>query len=353
MGVQDRRAAVVASHADRRVVIYAVAVPVEVDRIAPEQVGIAGIHEIAVILKMRDLLHDIDPCHTVFVPDGILLETARIQALGYKVGAVSASSFVAVVRRIVINAVFIRICDRRRYIVVVGLRRGRSHHFFAAIFRDDPHIVISGRLCFRGIFRFLIHPVKILIRVGYRDEVPAAVPVTVDDKREVIAICSRINDVRCFRSIAHGHPLVDVQHGGVSGRAASRHLDPGDHRVDRIGCGHHIGSELSLPVPLRDDIRGKIRRFVIVTGYISALGRLIELQVIDQALRLFADVLFDRREIGIHLLRGCDDLFIRYGHGIVIEVPDRTVKVSRPFRGALRPVRCAAHIVHCRFCVRF
>ena len=69
MGVQDRRSAVIAADADRRMVIGSVAVPVEIDRITGENIPVIGIHERAVLFEVSDLLHDIDPRHTVFIPD--------------------------------------------------------------------------------------------------------------------------------------------------------------------------------------------------------------------------------------------------------------------------------------------
>ena len=106
MGVQDRGPAVIAADADRGVVVSAVAVPVKIDWISLEDVAVGRIHEGSVLLEVRDLLHDVDPGYTVLVPHGILRETAVIKTLGDKVRAVSASSFVTVIKRIVIISVF-------------------------------------------------------------------------------------------------------------------------------------------------------------------------------------------------------------------------------------------------------
>ena len=119
MGIEDRCSAVIAAHADRRVVICAVAVPVEIDRITLEDIAVCGVHEGSVLLEVRDLLHDVDPRYAVLVPHRILRETAVIETLGDKVRAVSASSFVAVIRRIIIDAVFIGIGNSLGYIVVI------------------------------------------------------------------------------------------------------------------------------------------------------------------------------------------------------------------------------------------
>ena len=82
---------------------------------------------------MSDLLHDIDPRYTVLVPRGILGKSSVIEALGHKVGAVSASSFVTVIRRIIVNAVLIRVSNSVGYIIVVGSGCGRRHHFLFAV----------------------------------------------------------------------------------------------------------------------------------------------------------------------------------------------------------------------------
>ena len=300
---------------------------------------------------MRDLLHHVDPGHTVLVPNGILLEAARVEALGDEVRAVAASSLVAVIGGVVVDAVFVRIGNSCGNIVGIGLRGRCCHHLFGSVLRDDLHITYTGLLCLRGVFRLFRHPVEVLICIIHRRDLPVALPVTLDIQGEIVSVCCSVYRVRLLRRIADRHPLVDSESCRFPVKAAVCDLHFGNSCPDHVRSRHDIGSIFPLSVPLRYDLSGKSAALT-AAGNIAALGRLVVLYVFDQIIGLSSDLLLDHREVGRHFLRRFDDLLIRRGHGAVIQLADRPVKVPGSFRGALRALCRTAHVAHGGFRIR-
>ena len=280
---------------------------------------------------MGDLLHDIDPCHAVFIPYRILLETARKQTLGDKVCAVSAHSFIAVIRRIVIDAVFVRICDRAAYVVIIGCRSKCSHHLQAAVFGDHTEVVCIRlrRLgCGLGL---LFHPVKILIGIADLRDLPVASVVTLYLQGEIVAVGSCVHRRIGIRRVTDCHPLINVQIGSSVLKTASCNFDPRNKSPDHIIRGHDKGCVLSLSLPFVYYASGKSRIIRGVACDVSALGSFVILEIVDQIAGFISQFGFDHSEIRIHLLRGCNDFFIVRSHGMIIEITDRQIKASRSF----------------------
>ena len=348
MRVQDRLSAVVAAHADRRVVISAVAVPVEVDRISLEDGFVTGIHESPVLLEVRDLLHYVDPRDAVLVPHGVLLETAVIETLGDKVRAVPAFSLVAVVGRIVIDAVFISVSDRLGYVVGIGRCGDRCHHLLLAVFREDSERIGVLALCLQRVSNFFLHPVKVAVRIFYGRDLPLALSVAVEFKGESIAVSSRIDGRDLIGCVSDRHPLVNVEHGSLSLYGAAVDFDPRNQRADLVIGGNDIRSIFSLSVPLRDHTAGKLLPAVPGADHITALGGLVIFEIIDESLGFVTQFGFYRCKIGRHHLRGCENFLVRRGHGIVVKASERFIEAPRSFRRAFRSALGRSEIAESR-----
>ena len=128
---------------------------------------------------MRDLPHNVDPGDAVLVPYRVLQEAARKEALGDKVRAVSAFSLVAVIGRIVIDAILVRVRHRGIYVVVICPDCSGRHHFLRPVFGNDTEGIRALLPRLQGVFYFLLHPVKILIGIFNSGDLPAAAEVTV------------------------------------------------------------------------------------------------------------------------------------------------------------------------------
>ena len=312
-------------------IINAVAVPVKVDRISLNEVSVVSIQETAVLLEMGNLLHNVDPGHTVAIPYGILLEAARVQALGDKVRAVSAPAFIAVIRRIVIDAVFVRIRDRTAYVVVISCRCRCSHHLQAAVFGDHTEVVCIrlSRLSCR--LSFLFHPVKILIRVADRRDLPVTSVVTAYLQGEIVAIGSCVHFRIRIRCVTYCHPLINVKIRGSIFKTASCNFDPGNQSPDHIVCGHDKGCIFSLSLPFVYYAYGKSSMIRCVACNVSALFRFVIFEIVDKIVGFITKFVLDHSEIGIHLLRRGDDFFVFSSHGMIIEISDRLIKAGRSF----------------------